>query len=123
MSKHIGLNPELLSEIQALPDGQALQLINLLRFKENDGESSYMNYMIAAKPFFEQVNAKIIYSSYPQLFLAGPADEKWDRVLIVEYASKDDFLSMITMKDYPIEMRTASLQDSRLILCTSNKIE
>jgi hypothetical protein len=43
--------------------------------------------------------------------------EDWDRMILVEYPSKQAFLEMSGNADYPSEIRANALLDSRLI-CT-----
>jgi uncharacterized protein (DUF1330 family) len=101
-------------------DGK-FQMINLLKFKDKvddsgtTGKQAYLTYMKAAIPFFSKINARIIYDGYSQLTLIGP-DKEWDKILIVEYDSKADFMNMIQSDDYPLSLRSQALEDSRLIL-------
>lgn len=97
-------------------DGKVLML-NLLKFKKETGEQQYMKYMAAATPFIEQANAKVVFYGKPIFSFIGPTTLEWDKALIVEYADKSDFLNMITAEGYPAAMRTAALEDSRLIVC------
>ena len=92
-------------------------MLNLLKFKKESGEQQYQKYMAAATPFFEQANAKVVFYGKPIFSFIGPTDLEWDKVLIVEYANKADFLNMITAEGYPAAMRTEALEDSRLIVC------
>ena len=74
--------------------------------------------MKAVTPFFQKSNAKILFYGEPKFTLIGPSDElEWDKVLIVEYAKKEDFINMITTKGYPAHLRSKAMADSRLIYC------
>jgi len=53
--------------------------------------------------------------------LIGPQELEWDKILIVEYAKKSDFINMITTEGYPAEMRKSAIEDSRLIFCEASK--
>lgn len=103
---------------------QPLQMLNLLKFKDKveetglTGAEQYKQYMIAAAPFFQKTNAKILYNGTPQFTIIGPQNElEWDKVLIVEYATKEDFVNMVTQKEYPGHLRKMALTDSRLVFC------
>ena len=52
--------------------------------------------------------------------LVGPADERWDRVLLVRYPDLRTFLAMTSDADYlrTVGHRTAALEDSRLFPLT-----
>ncbi|MEM9921869.1 MAG: DUF1330 domain-containing protein [Bacteroidota bacterium] len=105
------------------PIDGAFQMLNLLKFKETvegselSGRAQYRKYMEAASPFITQANGKVLFYGRPLLTLIGPTELEWDKVLIVEYASKSDFIGMITKPGYPAHLRKAALEDSRLILC------
>ncbi|MEW7291767.1 hypothetical protein [Aquimarina sp. 2304DJ70-9] len=124
--KHIEVTPEQFQEFSTLPLEGAFQMLNLLKFKTKvedadiTGAQAYGQYMQAVLPFFQASKAKIIYQGKPMFTLIGPEKNlEWDKVLIVEYASKKDFLGMITSEGYPAKMRSRALQDSRLIVCTA----
>ena len=69
---------------------------------------------------YKNSGAKVVFSGNAKFNLIGPSNLEWDKVLIVEYASKKDFLNMITTEGYPAKMRKIALEDSRLIFCVKN---
>ncbi|MDY8136346.1 hypothetical protein [Aquimarina sp. 2201CG5-10] len=118
--------PEQFQSFMELSIEGSFQMINLLKFKDKveetgtSGEEAYAEYMKAVMPFFLASKARIIYNGKPVFNLIGPSDTiEWHKVLIVEYASKEDFLGMITKEGYPAEMRSRALEDSRLVLSTN----
>ena len=114
---------EQFNAFMALPVDGPLKMLNLLKFKETveetgkTGAETYKDYMTAATPFFSKVNVKITFYGTPQFILIGPKELEWDKVLIVEYATKQDFITMVMMEGYPSELRKSALKDSRLIFC------
>ena len=105
-----------------MPIHTPLQMLNLLKFVEKTadgitGEAQYKAYMKAALPYFQQSGAKIVFYGTPKFTLIGPTELEWDKVLIVEYASKQDFLDMVMQEKYPSHLRKVALADSRLIFC------
>ena len=123
--KYLDLTPEQFKAFVALPNEGPYQMLNLLKFKDHvessglSGKEQYGKYMKAVAPFFEKANAKMIYSGKPNFSLIGPSDgEEWDKIFIVEYAQKSDFLNMITTEGYPAKMRREAIEDSRLIFCS-----
>ncbi len=128
MANHLDITHEQVKAFQAYPIDQAIQMLNLLKFKKQvddtsqTGEERYKEYMKAAYPFFEKSNARILFYGNAVMTLIGPDGEKeWDKVLIVEYASKTDFFAMITTEGYPSGLRKSALLDSRLILCEATR--
>ncbi len=124
--KYLDLSKEQFIAFTKIPINTPLQMVNLLKFKTTVGETEvtgaeqYSNYMKAAMPFFQKSSAKIIFNGRPQFTLIGPSNNlEWDKILIVEYATKDDFVKMVTSEGYPAELRKLALSDSRLIFCTS----
>ena len=113
-----------LKKLQDFPDGQAVFMLNYLNYKEKvtktgkTGKETYADYLKAAVPFFKNLDAEIIFKGSPLATIIGPSDEfLWDEVLIVRYANKNEFMKLMAMKDYPRELRSSALSDSRLIFC------
>jgi len=120
---HTDITKEQFQAFAQLPIDKPLQMLNLMKFKEHipetnrTGEEQYRAYMKAAFPFFTKSNAKIAFYGKPIANLIGPNDLEWDKILIIEYAKKEDFITMITSEGYPAEMRRIALEDSRLTFC------
>ena len=74
--------------------------------------------MKAAYPFFQKIEAEIIFKGKPMATIIGSPEEKiWDEVLIVKYANKNEFFRLMDFEEYPRELRASALLDSRLIYC------
>lgn len=117
-----------LKDFMESPIEGAFQMINLLKFKEYvkevdmTGAEAYGLYMQAVLPFIKDTKAEVLYQGMPLLGLIGPEDTiEWDKILIVQYESKEEFIGMISKEGYPAEMRSRALADSRLILCKGVK--
>ena len=125
MKKYPDITKEQFKMIVDWDQDKPIQMLNLLKFKvkvegtETSGAAQYKNYMKAAMPFLQQANAKVLYYGSPELSIIGPLESEWHKVLIVEYAHKSHFLNMIKAPAYPAHLRAAAIEDSRLILCTS----
>ena len=122
MANYLEMTKDQFVEFNKFPADTKLSMLNLLKFKVKDevsgkiGEERYMDYMKAANPFFIKSNAKVVYMGKAQSTLIGP-DNEWDKVLIIEYAKKSDFITMVMSEGYPSHIRTQALSDSRLIFC------
>ena len=107
-------------------------MLNLLRFREVadyskhpdlapsspiSGEEAYARYAAHAQPFLEEVGSEVLFRGKGGPYLIGPADGRWDLVLLVRHPSAQDFLSFASNKKYlaGIGHRTAALADSRLL--------
>ena len=113
-----------IKQLQEFPDGQPVFMLNCLNYKEivpetwKTGKETYADYLKAAVPFFNILDAEIIFKGSPLATIIGPSDESlWDEVLIVRYANKNEFMKLMAMKDYPRDLRSLALSDSRLIFC------
>ena len=120
------LNQETLAKLKAFPDNEPVFMLNYLNYKDvveetgKSGLETYVDYMKAAMPFFKHIDADIFFKGKPIGTILGPSEEPlWDEVLIVKYASKNEFFKLMQMKDYPRELRASALSDSRLIFCKS----
>lgn len=113
-------------------DDGPVTMLNLLRFREVadysrypklkpeeaiSGREAYRRYKQHTMPYFAEVGAKLLYSGRAESYLIGPADERWDEVLLVEHPSRKAFWSFATNKGYLAGLghRMAALADSRLL--------
>jgi uncharacterized protein (DUF1330 family) len=115
-----------------LDSDQPLVMLNLLRFREVadysahpdlaadeaiSGSEAYQRYGDAAQPHISAAGASIEYLARCAPSVIGPADERWDMVILVRYPNPGAFVTMVTDPDYQALSghRTAALADSRLI--------
>ena len=113
-----------IKQLQEFPDGRPVFMLNYLNYKATvtetgkTGKETYADYLKAAVPFFNTLDAEIIFKGSPIATIIGPLEESlWDEVLIVRYANKNEFMKLMAMKDYPRDLRSLALSDSRLIFC------
>lgn len=78
---------------------QAVYMLNLLKFKPG-GEKLYrQNYARAVMPLITDAhNGKVIYGFKPEQLLIG--EEEYDRVILVEYPSDQEFREMLLSEEY-----------------------
>ncbi len=99
-----------------LPDLEPINMVNLLKFKEG-GKATYLEYMKAVTPLFEQVGGKTLWVGEPLHTLIGPEEEQlWDMMLIAQYPNKMALMQLGGHPDYPGHLRSNALEDSRLIV-------
>ena len=79
------VNQEAIDKLKAFPDDQPVFMLNYLNYKEQvaetgkTGQETYIDYMKAAMPFFENIAADIIFKGKPMGTILGPSDEPlWD---------------------------------------------
>lgn len=107
-------------------------MLNLLRFRSYadysetpelapaepiSGEKAYQLYVEHTLPYLEKSGGEILFMGKGGSFLIGPADERWDAVLLIKQHSVERFLAFESNEDYMkgIGHRTAALEDSRLL--------
>lgn len=113
----------------ATADGDAVVMINLLRFKERadgidaadgiTGAEAYGRYAAAVGAHLERVGAQVLLALDTRDSVIGPEELEWDMVIAVRYPSRSAFIEMTSDPGY-LEIhghRTAALADSRLIAC------
>ena len=94
--------------------------------KDKTGKETYQYYLKQVKKIFENTKVgNILYYGESQDFLIGPQDEKWDAVILVEYASLDAFVDFVKSEAYQkvTGHRKASLEDSRLLPASNVNIQ
>jgi uncharacterized protein (DUF1330 family) len=118
--------PEQVAPLAESTDTSPIVMVNLLRFKEHatapdegvSGAEAYARYAAATASFLAGVGGRILAAVECGESVIGPDDAEWDMVALVEYPSRQAFLSMITNPGYIAvhSHRAAALEDSRLIL-------
>jgi len=91
-------NPEEFHNLAANTNDGPVVMLNLLKFRGAEGQSSYARYMKEAGKFVEAVGGKVLYLGKPNELLNG--EEKWDLLMLVQYPSRKAFLSMVKNPDY-----------------------
>ena len=109
-----------------------ITMVNLLRFREIadysatpesapdqpiSGAQAYRRYSEHTMPFLIESGGEVILDGEGGPFFIGPADERWDHVLVVRQHSLDDFFAFASDPGYLAGLghRTAALADSRLL--------
>ena len=107
-------------------------MLNLLRFRATadysatpelapkkpiTGEAAYRLYMEHTLPHLEKSGGKILFFGRGGQFLIGPAEERWDAVMLVQQQSTAAFMAFASNREYLLGMghRSAALEDSRLL--------
>jgi haloalkane dehalogenase len=89
------------SQMQAfleLPDDRPIVMVNLLKFKPDNGQAEYAKYAAGVQPILEKLGAKILFSGKTEYCLIGQAD--WDMVALVQYPRKKTLLQMSVSPEY-----------------------
>jgi len=109
-----------------------LIMLNLLRFREVadysanpelapaepiTGAEAYDRYIAHTLPLLRKSGGDLLFVGEGGPFLIGPAEERWDRALLVRQKSTGAFMSFAVAEAYlaGIGHRTAALSDSRLL--------
>jgi uncharacterized protein (DUF1330 family) len=110
--------PEQAATLAARPAGEPVVMINLLKFRADGGQQSYLRYAQEVAPHLQRVGATVRYAGASPTQVIGD-DEKpwWDAIIVVEYPSPAAFLDMVSNKEYlkVHEYRAAGLDRGDLI--------
>lgn len=107
-------------------------MLNLLRFRgiadysatpelapesKISGKEAYQRYIARTRPLLVKAGGEVVFAGAGAHPLIGPAEERWDLVLLVRYPSVEAFMSFAADEDYlaGVGHRTAALEDSRLL--------
>ena len=116
-STYLWPSAEQLDELTALNLEGPVSMLNLLRFKSEGGRETYRRYGAAATPFLKKNGGNVKFWGLGAATVIG--GENWDEIILVEYPSVRAFLTMIQDPDYPRQIRSDALLDSRLY-CTQS---
>ncbi len=107
-------------------------MLNLLRFRAvadyaaspelappapMSGAEAFERYVAHTLPYLERSGRSLMFAGEGGPFLIGPAEERWDRVMLVRQSSVRSFLAFAEDAGYLAGLghRTAALADSRLL--------
>ena len=107
-------------------------MLNLLRFRPIadysaapalapasplSGRDAYRLYVEHTLPHLKASGGELLFYGHGGHFLIGPANERWDAVMLVRQPSVGSFLAFASNQGYLAGMahRTAALEDSRLL--------
>ena len=107
-------------------------MLNLIRYRKTadysaspelapkeaiSGENAFQIYIDHTLPFLQKSGGEILFLGDGGDFLIGPANEKWDLVMLIKQSSVNSFLAFESNEEYMkgIGHRTAALEDSRLL--------
>ncbi len=122
--------PQRLSQfLQAADDGSPVVMLNLLRYRDQaaypegsgaspcSGREAYGRYSEAVLPLLQGVGGRPVWGGAAWFDLIAPEGESWHDAVLVEYPSRQAFLSMVGSAAYQAISfhRSAALADSRLI--------
>ena len=132
MSKRRQPTAEQTRDLRDHPCKGPIQMINLLKFREQahykpgevdvaevSGEVAYRRYGKLVGRIVAGLGGRIIWSGTPQVVAIGDDEDLWDGAVIVEYPSREAFLTMISMPEYQAAHvhREAGLDHQKLIEC------
>ena len=96
---HIDPTRAAFDAFKALPRGETIHMLNLVRFRDHaiypsghpdadrgwSGAEAYAEYGGTSQPIFNKLGGRIVWRGSMQLMLTGPAAEQWDAVFVAEY--------------------------------------
>lgn len=92
--------------IKNYPSNTPVVMLNILKFKaqtiegNKTGEESYNDYGRAVAPLVKKVGGKVLWAGNVKKTLIGDQAGEPDRILVVQYPSKEAFIAMSTSEEY-----------------------
>lgn len=122
--------PEQFRALVESEDESPIVMVNLVRFKDRatgvdegrTGAEAYATYGRNIAPYLAEIGARVLTATTSVESVIGPEAAEWDAVVLVQYPSRQAFVSMITNPGYQKEHehRAAGLAEARLILSELN---
>jgi uncharacterized protein (DUF1330 family) len=121
MSSTVETTSAQFAALTARPADAPVVMVNLLKFRENDGLESYLRYGQEVAPHLERVGATIRYGGTAPAVVIGDGEcPWWDAILIVEYPSPAAFIDMVTTEEYAqVHQHRAAALDRGDLIATS----
>ena len=135
MSKYLHPSDEAAAAFFSTQQQGEIVMLNMLKFNDIadysetpelasgdkiSGEEAYQLYMQHTQPFLAENGGEMIFFGASGSFLIGPADEKWDVIMLIKQESIHSFMAFASNEAYLAGLghRTAALADSRLLPIT-----
>lgn len=107
-------------------------MLNLLRFRPVadysahpelapaapiSGAAAFDRYLAHTLPYLEESGGILLFLGEGGRFLIGPAEDRWDRAMLVRQSSVQSFMAFASHTGYLAGLghRTAAIEDSRLL--------
>ena len=107
-------------------------MLNLLRFRPVadcsahpelapaapiSGAAAFDRYLAHTLPYLEESGGILLFLGEGDRFLIGPAEDRWDRAMLVRQSSVQSFMAFASHTGYLAGLghRTAAIEDSRLL--------
>ena len=84
--------------VSAADSADAVYMLNILRFKDPDGEAGYSGYGRSVGPLMRQAGGRSVLGMTG--LTAVISEEKIDRMILVFYPSPENFLSMVESPEF-----------------------
>ena len=117
METYVSPSEEQMTRIRNMELDGPVVIVNVLRFDPDGGAEEFGKYSESAASHLRDSGAKLRYLGDVSATLVGGGEETWDRIILVEYPSKQAVLDMTDTSNYPGEIRGNALLDSR-VYCT-----
>lgn len=124
---NVSSNEAELKKFMESPDTGPVVMVNLLRFKtetENgeSGRTVYERYRQNAAGFVAGVGGRLLWQGAASHLIVGTEEQRWDKVLLVEYPSKKAFSEMVGNPDFMAvqQDRVAALEETVLLATTTD---
>jgi uncharacterized protein (DUF1330 family) len=103
------------------PD-EPIVMVNLLKFRQPDGQDSYLKYGAGVAPLLERAGATVRFGGSSPAFLIGDGVTPWwDVILVVEYPTPAAFLEMVTSEAYAaVHVHRAEALERAELIATAN---
>ncbi len=91
--------PEALQNLTQASDYGKVVMVNLLKFKPDNGAASYNQYGVEVAKILGKIGARILFAGPVAQSVVGH-DGDWDAIAVVEYPSRKVFLEMGMSAEY-----------------------
>jgi uncharacterized protein (DUF1330 family) len=114
-------NYEALRTLASNPDEGIIVMLNLLKFKGEEGARAYDRYMKSVSKIFEAIDARVLYAGNAAELLVD--DETWGAIILVEYPSRKVFLEMVKSPEYRKAHANREQRLERTVLYATSPME
>lgn len=119
LDSQINPSKEQFKALFSLPQDQPVVMLNLLKYKGEEGQAAYKRYSENIVPFLKKAEGRLIWKGNAIHTVIGDTRDQPDTVLLVEYPTVSHFINMLKDPAYQevAKDRTIGLTYGGLIAC------
>ena len=101
-------SPEALERYLAEDDGRPVTMLNLHRFKRDDGKARFEQFVMRFTPVLESIGGEVVYLGQMSSPFIPTEGSGWEAIFLTRYPRRELLLKLVEHPEYPALRRLRS---------------